>query len=202
MNHSLKTFRKTYKLTQAKVAAMLGISKSLVSMVESGQRELPEAALAAFQTLVEEKRNHSAGESPIPVSFDSIREMHASHSMTYLAAYKEDCEHKLQHYGHQWKKWLEKYQREAAKLLVAEKILEAMEHTQPAAPQVTKAKKDLVHALNALVSIIGEKPELLKVKMAGLQQELRTLNGMLSKHNPQENLQAMLPQPEPGSGLH
>lgn len=183
MSSHLKTFRKSRGFSQGQLAALLGISKSTVSMVENGRRELPGAASRKLEALKQENRAtiNSPGLS-VGNNFQDLKENHMRESEEYLLSYKKDCEFALHKYEKQVREWTKQYEKAATQFYLAEQVLlhgETIIHRDEYL--MLKYVNDRVEATEVLSAISQQKPEIVMIKIAGLKQELRSIKAMMGK---------------------
>ncbi|MBC7936114.1 MAG: helix-turn-helix transcriptional regulator [Rhizobacter sp.] len=181
MTSPLKIFRVTYDMTQAELAVMLHVSHTTISKVESHQRALPEAAALTFARLQAYKKEELPVVADRQLSFEYIRDLHMEQSDQYLKSHKKDREALLHKYEKQVTQWVKKYNKAIGNLQLAERMIVTMTADQPDSPYLRGYEMDRLEALEMLMQISAQKPEIVMIKIAGLQQELRNTKAMLGK---------------------
>lgn len=182
MSPDLKAYRSIHGLSQPQLAAILGISKSTVSMVENGERSLPAAAAKKMAALQHEElmpAEHSA--FYIGQSLHNLKDSHMRQSEAYLLSYKKDCQGALHKYEKQVRGWTGEYNKAAFNLLMADHYMVMIAKGDMPAKFVAAKKKERMAAEEALTRISRQKPEIVMAKIAGLKQEIRAVKAMLGK---------------------
>ena len=182
MSSDLQFFRKSRGISQVQLAAMLNVSKSTISMVENELRELPAAAKEKFIALQQQERDTVKVPGMITHDdFHSIKKMHMRESEEYLQSYKKDCEFALHKYQKMVRNWTKRYQKAVLQFCLSENP--ALGDTENNFPQQFFIEKEgeRLAAIETLLQIGRQKPEIIMVKIEGLKQELRSIKAMLGK---------------------
>ncbi len=183
MSSDLKVFRKSRGISQSQLAELLNVSKSTISMVENDRRELPRAANRKLDAL-RQQNQATTGTTGLAAgnTFQDLKDNHMRESEEYLLSYKKDCEFALHQYEKRVREWTKQYEKAATQLFIA------MQVTREAANQIPldenlmlRYERERIEATETLSAISEQKPEIVMIKKAGLEQELRSIKAMLGK---------------------
>ena len=182
MSDDLKAYRKAHSLNQQQLADLLGISKSAVSMIETGERSLSATAAARFAEL-EQPAIPQPAQEPFYIgrSLQKLKEEHERKSDEYLLSRKKDCEIELHGFEKQLRGWEERFKKAYTDLYLADHHTQQM--AQQAMPQkfIADSVKKRMAAEETLEQIGRQKPELVMAKIDGLKREIRSLKARLGK---------------------
>jgi transcriptional regulator with XRE-family HTH domain len=182
MISDLQVFRKRRGISQGQMAALLNVSRSMVSMVENEQRELPAAAVEKFVALQQQEQYAIKVPGMFTSNdFHSLKNMHMREAEEYLLSYKKDCETALHKHEKLVRNWTKRYEKAVVQFCLAENpALLDPGNNFPKQFQI-EIERERLAATETLIQIGRQKPELTMVKIAGLKQELRTIKTMLGK---------------------
>ena len=183
MIYDLKTFRIANGLTQQELADALGLKKSAVSMIESGKREIPEAAR---QKLFQLQQQPSATNTTPAVRaepfYKTFKAKHYQQSTEYIKMYIGDLQSEKHRLEKHIKSWTSKFNAAGMVLKEAEILLTLVEQKKieyaAAIPDLLARKHN---AEEQLREITRQKPEIALIRLEGIKKELAAAKALLAK---------------------
>jgi len=216
MIYNIKAYRLAHHLTQAQMGELLGLSKSAISMIETGKRPLPGQA---NHTLIQlQKKTGDAGSDHLQVAnesfFPDLTNMHRKTSADYIAVYCGDLKSEMHRLNKQISAWTEKFNDAGRQLVKIEYMLSAMRKAGSlSAYTYDSFMIEKMGAENQLKEVLKQKPELAMIRIEGIKKELEAAKKLLAKRNRFPvvdevtdyygfgKMKPTLPAPEEGEGL-
>lgn len=187
MAHSIRNYRLARYISLADMAEILGISKSMLSMVENERRSLPEKAALRFQRVLESDSHHIAAIRPSATRYQGLKNDHYLEAKEYLDSYRKDCDSEL----HRLTKLLSSLEKRFMSAYAELKISEIYvlnkgngEWNQEELSAVLASQRQAEAELNYIASL---KPEIIQLRIEGLNQQLRSIKKMMAKSKPHFN---------------
>ena len=186
MTPDLKTYRLLKGLSQEAMAKELNLAKSTISMIENNERKFPTHAQAIFESLLAEEPALADAPLPqVPFGLEEVRGSNLALAETALIQLERECNFDLLRQERKLRNWKQQYEKAMAAYMLAKDLLAKMEknNSGSAMPADYAANQQMakVKALQKLTHIGDQKPVLTIVKIAGLEQQLRTIKQLLKK---------------------
>jgi|GEM_PF-5224981 len=186
MIYNLKAYRLALQLTQAKMGEILNLSKSAISMIETGKRPLPDSANQLLMQLQKKTDDGSSGHLEVVKEsfFFDLTSMHRKTSEDYITVYCGDLKSEMHRLNKQISGWTAKFNEAGRQLEKITQMLFAMRKAGSlSAYTYDSFMIEKLGAENQLKEVLKQKPELALIRIEGIKKELEAAKKLLGKRN-------------------
>ncbi|WP_255154994.1 helix-turn-helix transcriptional regulator [Ferruginibacter sp. HRS2-29] len=186
MIYNLKAYRLAYGFTQLQMAEMLGLSKSAVSMIETGRRPLPEGANRLLIQL-QNKSGENNGQhlqAAHEEFFHDLTSQHRETSGDYITIYCGDLKAEMHRLNKQIQAWTQKFNEAGRVLMKVQFMLFNMRRANSLSTYTyDNYMVEKMAAEKQLKEVFKQKPELAMIRIEGIKKELEAAQKLLGKRH-------------------
>jgi len=185
MTTDLKIYRLTHGLTQHQAAVALGLTKSSISMIENGHRQLP---FHAREKLLALQAGHGAtAQMLIDMAQQEViadlKNKHLVNSAEYINEHCGNLKYELHRHSKQLKNWTKKLDDAATELDSNRLTLEAAEQSGGNEKWINELRMQKLALRKQIEDVLMQKPELAIIRIEGIKKELAAAKKMLAQRD-------------------